>query len=293
MHLIVGAGAVGSATASLLASSGQKVRLVTRSGSGPQHVNIERVAADASDSPALRELAAGASVVYNCANPAYHEWPAVWPPLASSILGAALSADAVLAITGNLYGYGPVDRPMTEDMPLNPPSVKGKVRVRMWQDALASGVRVFEARASDYISPRYSMLEMALPAMRAGKTARLPVPLDLPHSFTYTGDVARTLVTLAGDSRAWGHAWHVPTAPPMTVRELLARVARVAGLPAPRLAKFPDLLVRAAGMWDKFAREFAEMSYQWKRPFELDSSRVTAAFGLRHTDVDEAIRASL
>ena len=41
------------------------------------------------------------------------------------------------------------------------------------------------------------------------------------------------------------------------------------------------------------AREFAEMSYQWKRPFELDSSRVTATFGLRHTDVDEAIRASL
>ena len=45
--------------------------------------------------------------------------------------------DAVLAITGNLYVYGPVNRPMTEDMPLAAPTVKGKVRVKMWQDAPA------------------------------------------------------------------------------------------------------------------------------------------------------------
>ena len=87
---------------------------------------------------------------------------------------------------------------MTEDMPLAAHTVKGKVRVRMWQDALdamragrISGVT--EVRASDFISPRYTLLERALPAMRAGRTVWLPTPLDVPHTFTYTGDVARAL----------------------------------------------------------------------------------------------------
>src|SRR5258705_13647027 len=101
----------------------------------------------------------------------------------------------------------------------------------MWQDALAAHragrVRVFEARSSDFIALRHTLLEMTLPALRAGKPARLPVPLDIPHSFTYSEDVARTLVTLARDERAWGHAWHVPTAPAVSLRELLRRTANV------------------------------------------------------------------
>jgi nucleoside-diphosphate-sugar epimerase len=293
MQLIVGAGAIGSTIARHLADDGEKVRLVTRSGSGPEHPLIERVAADAADASALRWLAEGVEVVYNAANPPYHRWPELWPPMAGAMLAAAKDNDAVLVITGNLYVYGPVDRPMTEDMPLAAPTVKGKVRVKMWQDALASGVRVIEARGSDYISPRYSLIELALPALRAGKTAWMPAPLDIPHTFTYTGDMARTMITLATDPRAWGRAWHVPSAPPMTVRELLERTARVAGLPSPKLAKYPMPVVRAAGLFDKFTKEFVEMSYQFRRPFELDSSLTTRTFGLTHTPVDEALRATL
>jgi nucleoside-diphosphate-sugar epimerase len=293
MQLIVGAGTIGSTIARLLADSGEQVRLVTRSGSGPDHPHIERIAADASDATALRSAAEGATVVYNAANPPYHRWPELWPPMAVAMLAAAKDNDAVLAITGNLYVYGPVNRPMTEDMPLAAPTVKGKVRVKMWQNALASGVHVIEARASDYIGPKYSLLEMALPAMRANKTVRMPTPLDIPHTFTYTGDVARAMITLAFDPRAWGRAWHVPSAAPMTVRELLRRTARVGGLPEPKLATYPFPLVRAAGLWDKFAKEFIEMSYQFQRPFELDSSLTTRTFGLVHTPVDEALRRTL
>src|SRR5689334_22662680 len=248
MQLIVGAGAIGSTLAGYLADAGQPVRLVTRSGSGPSHPLISRVAADAADANALRRLAEGATVVYNAVNPEYHRWPELWPPIAKALLTAASDNDAVLAMTGNLYVYGPVDRPMTEDMPLAAPTVKGKVRVRMWEEALASGVKVFEARGSDYISPKHSLLEMALPAMRSGKTARLPAPLDIPHTFTYTGDMARTMIALAQDPRAFGKAWHVPSAPAMTVRQLLTRTARAAGLPSPKLATFPFALVRAAGV---------------------------------------------
>jgi NAD(P)-dependent dehydrogenase (short-subunit alcohol dehydrogenase family) len=48
VQLVIGAAAIGTATAQLLADRGERVRLVTRSGGGPEHPAVERVAADAS-----------------------------------------------------------------------------------------------------------------------------------------------------------------------------------------------------------------------------------------------------
>lgn len=298
MHAIVGAGSIGSSVAMKLAEAGEQVRIITRSGSGPVHANIERVAANASDPAALRRVTTDATVIYNCANPLYHRWPTDWPPLAEALVSAAESSGAALAMTGNLYVYGPVDRPMTEDLPMAAPTVKGKVRIKMWQDAQKAYrdgriKAVTEVRASDFIAPKHSLLEMALPAMRAGKTVRLPVPLDIPHTFTYTGDVATALIKLAQDERAWGKAWHVPSPAPMTVRELLSRAAKAGGWSEPRLSKYPEIMLKGAGLWDKFAREFNEMSYQWKRPFVLDFAKTQATFDLRATDLTEALKASV
>lgn len=293
MQVIVGAGAVGSIIATRLAAAGSAVKIVSRSGGGPVHPLIERVAANAADGVALRGITAGASVIYNCVNPQYFTWPTDWPPINDALIRAAAASDAVLAITGNLYGYGPVSGPMTEDTPLAATGSKGRVRIKMWQDALAAGIRTFEVRASDYISPTSSLIEMALPALREGKTAWLPGAVDVPHSYTYIGDVAQTLITLATDERAWGRAWHVPSPPPMTGRSLLATVARLGGLPAPRLRSYPLPAVWAAGLFDPFAKEFREVRHQHVRPFVLDSSRVTATFGLTHTPVDEAVQAVL
>ena len=76
--------------------------------------------------------------MYNCANPPYHRWPELWPPLAAAMLAAAERTGAVLVTMSNLYGYGPVDGPMTEDLPLRPTTAKGRVRAAMWHDALAA-----------------------------------------------------------------------------------------------------------------------------------------------------------
>src|SRR3954468_23076174 len=96
LHVIVGAGPVGTTTARLLADDGHQVRVVTRSGTGPQHDLVERIAADATDAAALTRLCRGADAVYNCANPAYHRWATDWPPLADAMLTAATETRAVL-----------------------------------------------------------------------------------------------------------------------------------------------------------------------------------------------------
>src|SRR5258705_10017666 len=136
LHVIVGSGPVGSGAATLLRDRGERVRMVTRRGTGID--GVEAVAADAGNLERLTTLAKGAEAIYNCANPPYHRWPTQWPPIAAGLLAAAERTGAVLATTSNLYGYGPVDGPMTERSPLSATSVKGRVRVRMWLDALAA-----------------------------------------------------------------------------------------------------------------------------------------------------------
>ena len=194
-HLVVGAGPIGSAVVRRLVAQGDTVRVVTRSGSGPDLPGVEKVAADAADSARMAELAGGCDVVYNCVNPAYHRWATDWPPVAAALLGAAERSGAVLVTTANLYGYGHVDRRITEDMPLTGGYVKADVRNRMWLDALAAHeagrVRVTEARGADYVGPgaESHLGERVLPKVLAGKKAQVMRSLDTQHTWTYTEDI--------------------------------------------------------------------------------------------------------
>lgn len=294
LHVIVGAGAVGAATAAQLADRGEQVRLVTRRGSGPEHPAIERVAADATDADRLGALAEGATALYNCANPLYHRWLTDWPPLASALLKAAQRCGAVLATMSNLYGYGPVTGPITEQTPLAATHPKLRLRADMWRDALAAHqagrIRATEIRASDFLQAN-SIFSFALgKPLLAGRRAYVPAPLDQPHSWTSINDVASLLVAVAGDERAWGKAWHVPTNAALTVRELATRFTEAVGLPAPKLTEIPYPVFWAAGMLDPMVRELRTTRYQFDRPFLIDSTAATETFGLKPEPVDEVLR---
>jgi nucleoside-diphosphate-sugar epimerase len=293
MNIIVGSGPVGSQIARLLASEGESVRMITRSGNGPEHPLIERVAADAADARRLTELAVGAEAVYNCANPKYTEWEQKWFPMNDAMIAAAKANDAVYAITGNLYGYGPQPGGhMREDTPLAAVGRKGKVRIKMWRDALASGVRTVEARGADYLGAGAVGIfsSVLLPAIAKGRTAWVPGDPDAPHTFTYTGDMARTLVTLARNDKAWGKAWHVPSAAPISVRDAANRYCDLIGAPHLTMHKLPRWTNHMAGRFNAMMREVAEMDYQFYFPFRLDSSLTAQTFGLTATPIEVGLR---
>jgi nucleoside-diphosphate-sugar epimerase len=301
LHVIVGAGSVGSATARLLSEQRNEVRLVSRSGAGPEGLGIARIAADATDQSALSRIAVGASAIYNCANPPYHRWATDWPPLAASLLETATNVGAVLVTVNNLYGYGPVDHPMTERDPFAPVGIKGQVRAKMWADALAahqSGrVRVTEARASDYFGPGLTdtshLGSRVVPRLLAGRSIRVLGNPDAPHSWTYVPDVARTLVTLATDARAWGRAWHVPTGPPQSQREVIAAMAAIAGVRTPFVGSVPRWMLWLSGLFSPTIRGLREVLYQFDRPFIMDSAEATTAFGIHPTPFPEALAATV
>jgi len=293
-HVIVGAGAVGSAVAELLAGRGEHVRIISRRGTGPDHPAIERVAADATDEERLTELSAGAVALYNCANPQYHQWFTDWPPLAASLLTAAERSGAVLAAMSNLYGYGPVSGPISQKTPLAATHPKLRLRAQMWQDALDAQrhgrIRTTEVRASDYVEQN-SLLSTAIgKPLLAGSRAYSPWPLDVPHSWTSISDCARALVTVAADERSLGQAWLVPTGPALTVRQLATRFAEVNGARAARLTAIPYPVMWTAGLFSPLIKELRTTRYQFTAPLVLDSSVTTEMFGLRPTPLDDALR---
>jgi len=162
----------------------------------------------------MARLAEGATVIYNCVNPPYHRWPADWPPIAASLLAASERSGAVLVTLSNLYGYGPGPydeaHPMTEATPLAATGRKGRVRARVWQDALAAHqagrVRMAEVRGSDFIGPgaASALGERIVGRVRRGKGVSVLGRADRPHTWSFTDDVARMLVIAGTDPRAWG-----------------------------------------------------------------------------------------
>jgi nucleoside-diphosphate-sugar epimerase len=300
-HVIVGAGPVGTAAAHLLVERGHEVLIVTRSGSGLIHPAVTRTAADASSSARMVQLATGAAAIYNCANPAYHRWPTDWPPIARALLTAAERSGAVLATVSNLYGYGPVYGPMTEDLPLLATGPKGRTRAQMWRDAMASHnagrVRATEVRASDYIAsgPSSHLGDRVMPRLLARKSVAVLKSADTAHTWTAVQDTAALLVTVADDERGWGRAWHVPSNPPRSQREAILDLCRAAGVDPVPVNEQPALLIRALGLVNPMIRQLGEVSYQFQNPFVLDSSAAQHTFGIAPTpwhDVLESVISS-
>ena len=287
-HVVVGSGPIGSALTRQLVAAGHDVTVVTRSG-GASLAGETRVALDAGDADRLTEVTREAAVLYNAANPAdYHRWAEVWPPLAASLLATAERTGAVLATVGNLYAYGPVDGPMTEDLPLAATYTNGRIRARMTENAFAAHeagrVRAVEVVASDYVGRgAYSHVNIGAEAVLAGRTARVVGDPDQPHTWTGTEDTARTLVAAAADPTSYGRLWHVPSNPARTQREALTELAEGAGLPAPKVSGTPRSVLRLVGLVNKPMSAMLGTYYQFDRPFVMDDSAARAHFGLEPT----------
>ena len=139
LHVVFGTGPGRcSALAVHLTRLGIAVRAVSRHRP-PALAGVDWRAADAADPEAAADAAKGASVIYQCLNAPYNQWPERFPPLQRGVLAAAERTGALLVSLENLYGYGPTGgRPMTEDLPLAATGVKGQARAAMTAELLAA-----------------------------------------------------------------------------------------------------------------------------------------------------------
>ena len=207
------------------------------------------------------------------------------PTLTQSIADAAAAAGARLVYADNLYAYGPVDGPITEDLPAQATTNKGRIRALMAERLLAahhSGtLQVAIGRSSDYYGPGGAnrvVGDILFGAAVNGRRARWLGRLDVPHSLNYLPDVARALIILGARPEALGEVWHLPAAEPVTGRGFVELIAAALGRPVKVTATSRPAL-RLAGVFDPRARETIELLYQWERPFVLHASRFQRALG--------------
>jgi nucleoside-diphosphate-sugar epimerase len=296
LHVVFGAGQVGRALSGRLTELGLPVRVVSRSRPSGLMNGVDWGAADATDPEAATDAAKGASVVYQCLNAPYTDWPRRFPPLQRGVLAAAERNGALLVSLENLYGYGPTaGEVMTEDLPLAATTVKGRTRVAMTQELLAAAdadrVRIAIGRASDFFgagATDSSLGERVFGNAVAGKRADFIGNPDLPHTYSYIPDIAAGLATLGTDERAVGAVWHLPGPETVTTRQLLELVAGDVGHPV-AVRSLPKLAVRALGLFNPTIRELVELSYEFDQPFVLDTSKYQSTFGADATPLATAI----
>ena len=301
LHVVFGTGQVGSALIAHLASVDVAVRAVSRDRPRALAPGADWRAADVTDPEAAADVAKGASVVYQCLNAPYNQWPELFPPLQRGVMAAAEANGALLVSLENLYGYGPTGgRPMTEDLPLAATTSRGRTRAAMTGELLAAAdagrVRVAIGRASDFFGPGVTqgstLGERVFGNALASRRADFIGNPDLLHTYSYVPDIAAGLATLGTDPRAAGQVWHLPGPQTVTTRALLDLVAAEVGHPV-GIRTVNKLAVRVLGLTNPMLRGLAETSYQFDQPFVLDTSKYVAAFGDAGTPLAAAIAATV
>lgn len=294
LHVVLGAGQIGSRLSSLLLARGHRVRVVQlRASQRPPVERLESMAGDMTDLRFAEEATRGASVVYDCMNPPYHEWPRLLLAMGRGGVHGATKAGAKLVALDCLYMYGAPGTPMREDTPHAPRSKKGELRVQLEALRLEAFRRgdlpVAIGRASDFFGAdlQYSCWnDRFFQRLFAGAAGECMGDPDQPHSYTFVDDIADALATLGGSSETG--VWHLPTAPAETTRQLTTRLGQALRLQA-EVKGMPRWLLHGIGWFSPFMREVGEMAYQWDVPFIIDDSKFVKRFGRAATPFERSV----
>lgn len=297
--VVIGAGQLGLAVTRELLRRGQHVRIVSRRGAVEVRPEVEVLAADVTNHGQAAGVGEGAGVIYHCAAPPYAQWVTKCVPIMEGIIVAAATGTKKIVYGDNLYAYGPVSGPLTEDLPYRATGPNGKVRAEgaaILMEAHRQGrVRAAIGRASDFYGPHVLQStageRIFVPSLR-GKAAQVLGNPDAPHTYTFIDDFAGALVTLGERDDALGQIWHVPSAETVTTRHFVQMVFEEAGTPM-RLSVGPEWAMSLIALFNPTMRAVKEQSYQRTGPWVVDHSKFARAFGAHPTPHREAIRQTL
>jgi len=303
LYTILGAGGViaNDLTKELL-GNGKKVRLVSRKPASIPGV-METIAADIIDPLQTRRAISGSSMVFLCAGLAYNHkvWEVAWPKIIQNVIHACSEAGIPFVFFDNVYMYGRVDGPMTEETPYNPCSKKGEVRAliaRKVMDRVKEGrLTATIARAADFYGPgadKTGILNLLVTTkLSKGKTANWLGSDKYTHSYTYTPDAAKGLYLLSQDPSSFNQIWHLPTTNPApNGKEYIEMIAGILDV-KPRYMRLTGFMIRLAGLFDVTVAELHEMLYQSNYPYIFDSTKFEQHFSFKPTGYEDGLRATL
>jgi nucleoside-diphosphate-sugar epimerase len=264
MQTILGAGgAIGTELLTELVRRQQPVRLVGRNPKKVEGV-IETVSADLSDLAQTISAVAGSTVVHLLVGLKYDlkVWRELWPRIMSNAIEACKRENAKLIFFDNVYMYGKVVGPMTEESPFNPCSRKGEIRAQiataLLDEVKAGKLTGMIARSADFYGPdaKTSVANLLVfERLAKGAKPSCLVSASAPHSYT----------------------------------EFIRLAAKEFEV-APKYRILSRLLIKVGGLFNSDVRESYEMLYQSDSPYVFDSSKFTKAFGQEPTSYAEGVR---
>ncbi len=295
MQTILGStGVIGRYLSQILNQYTDKLRLVSRN---PVKVNDsdETVAADLRDCDAVLKSVYGSDVVYLTAGIKYDKniWKDEWPRIMKNVINACERYNAKLVFFSNLYAYGKVDGWMSEDTPLNPVSIKGKVRMgieNMLTDEIGKGkLTAAIVKASDFYGPASMSVVTELVFNKLSHNKK-PLWLGNPgkkHSLTYVKDAALATAIVGNNDSAFNQVWHAPTDKNALSGRQIISLAANAFNGNPDFTVIPVWMLKIIGTFNTIIRENNEMMYQLENDFLLDSSKFENTFKIFPTSYEK------
>jgi nucleoside-diphosphate-sugar epimerase len=244
----------------------------------------------------------GSEVVYLTAGLQYDSkvWQEKWPVVMQNVITACKENNAKLVFFDNVYMYGKVVGPMTEETPFNPCSRKGEVRAKiatMILDEVAKGsLTALIARAADFYGPatQNSFLNMMVfENLKKGKSAQLMISKNLKHSFTYTPDAGKATALLGNTTSANNQTWHLPADMNILTGQEIVEIAAKELNVKPKITVLPKLMIQLAGLFNPIIKETIEMQYQNDSDYIFDSGKFDKAFKFNKVLYAEGIRNSV
>ena len=299
LHTILGAGgSVGNELVPVLLANKEQIRLVSRKHLAMQ--GTEHVCADLTNYEQTLNAVKDSSVVYLLVGLKYDSrvWETTWPIMMSNTINACKQINAKLIFIDNVYMYGKVDGPMTEETPFNACSKKGKIRAdiatQLLNEMNAGNIKAVIARAADFYGPcgdKTSMPNILVFSNFAkNKKAQWLSNTNLPHSFTFIPDIGKALYLLATDESAFGQTWHLPTkATALTGKEFIEMSAKAFRKPN-SVFVFSKWMVAIVGLFNRDIFEIKEMLYQNEYTYVFDSTKFEKHFNFIPTSYEEGIR---
>ena len=224
-------------------------------------------------------------------------WLKAWPKAMVNFLAAAEAHGVRMVQVDNLYMYGPQAGPIHEGLALTSYGRKPRARAKathMWMEAAKAGRVTWAAlRAPDFYGPgvdRCHIGETGFGRLAQGKAAMSVMPPDIKHSHAYVPDVGRAVVTLLdAPDEDFNQAWHVPCAPAMTPREMLAIGAEAMGRKL-KVSALPGWLLGLMAIVSPMLREVYEMRFTWSSDYIVDASKWEARFWDDPTPMAKGLR---
>ena len=301
MQTILGAGgAAGTQLAKALPQFTDNIRLVSRN---PKkiHESDELFQADLAKPDEVIKAVEGSEVVYLMVGLPYQlkVWRAMWPLIMSNTIEACKVHNAKLVFFDNIYMYDATSLdPITEDLPINPPSKKGQIRAQIAQmiiDAVEKGeIEALIARAADFYGPSIKdvsvLTEVVFKPFSEGRKANWLGDPNCQHSFTYTPDAGKATALLGNTPDAFGEVWHLPTTSnPPTGVEWIKIISQEMGT-EPNYQVAGKFIARMMGLFVPTMREMVEMMYQYDRDYVFNCDKFAAKFNFKPTPYPEGIR---